>query len=150
MVETQFEGKEPHPQIGYQHTEQLLQLQKFSPRMTDPHWALEPKEYCHGKTSPQNVWLWRPLMLTFGRVRGCVEERDSTQNLTNPKPFPDLREPPEEAKSIGTPFRNIRCWLQPFLGAHPTQGHRCWQEPFWHSHSSLQEPGHYPLLLFSC
>lgn len=121
MVETQY-CKEPHPQIGYQHTEQSLQLQ-FSPRMTDlsstlGSWA--QGKYCHGKTSPQNVWLWRPL--TFGRVRGCVEERDSTQNLTNPKPFPDLREPPEEAKSIGTHFRNIRCWPQPFLGAHPTTG----------------------------
>lgn len=107
MVETQY-CKEPHPQVGYQHTEQLLQLQKFSPRMTDPHWALEPKNTVTGRQVLRMFGFEGHSCLLLEESEG-VWKRDSTRNLTNPKPFPDLREPPEEAKSIGTHFRNIRC-----------------------------------------
>ena len=51
-----------------------------------PHQSPQPGSFCTKKTSPWNIWLWRPVQLTFRRARG-LWEIDSTlkghaQNLT--------------------------------------------------------------------
>ena len=103
-----------------------------------PHWAPQHRSPVPGR-KPQNVWLWRPVGLTFRRARGlwdieipllkgsykishALGLRAEAAVWKEPRlePPADLGKPPIEAGGNWSSPWGHRHWGQPFLGACST------------------------------
>ena len=62
----------PCTRVGNPQTKEWLWLQRFSPRSerSEPHVVFLAQQSCTGKMSPQSVWLWRLVGLTFRSAKG--------------------------------------------------------------------------------
>ena len=89
-VETCGYHQDPYPWVSDPQTRGQLKLQRFSPRSKGSETHIWPpaQGFCTGKTSPQDIWFWRPVGLYFWVTWRAVGIRDSTlkghtQNLTH-------------------------------------------------------------------
>ena len=106
------------------------------------------------KTSPRNIWLWRPMGLVYGKARkpeGCTKHRlflksmhkiSHTLSCSRKKPESDpladlrLKSRRKLELPLGTQMLTALFCGELIL----LWGCLCWQAPFWSSPSSLLVP----------
>ena len=104
-----------------------------------PHWASQPWVLTR-KIRLQNIWLWRPVQLTFGRARGLWKIEAPLLKVMHkishtPRPRKETviwKEPGSNQELICRSSQRGRrqlkvimgtsSWQRPFLGAHPITG----------------------------
>ena len=104
------------------------------PTLASPAWRS-----CTGKTSLQNVWLWKPVGLPFRRDRGLQETKTtplkgtgrSSHGPSSSKEAEVWQAPVSDPLAgFGEPIREAGgLWDAPW-------GQRCWWQPLWGSPAS--------------